>query len=380
MAGTLRWRSAQCRSPKTNRMTAYLWLCLSAAAAGIINAIAGGGTLLTFPALVAALPAAAAHELANATSTVALLPGSAASAWGYRKELAEARRWLGLLVPPSLAGGAVGALLVEEASFRILVPWLILTAAVLFLLQPAVARRVGRREPAGPPSARTVALLVVAQFLVAVYGGYFGAGIGIVMLSTLSFLGLGNIYRVNALKTVLALCINGSAALLFVARGLVVWQYALAMAAAAVLGGYVGARGTLALRPAVVRWVVIVIGFGLAAYYFYREGTAGETASSPAVRHQETRFPRTNTAATLPGKRTPSNGLQPQSVRRSSRRTVVGRSRSSTVREPTYPGSNRPYLSERKALTKAPGLAQQMAAIRSGLKPRSRSSQVTNGP
>jgi uncharacterized membrane protein YfcA len=262
-------------------MIEYFWLCLTAAAAGVVNAIAGGGTLLTFPALTTALPRSVAEELANGTSTLALLPGSAASAWGYRNELAACRRWLLLLAPPSLLGGGLGAVLVVQESFRVLVPWLILTAAVLFLVQPLVARLVKRRTPAGPPSAAALGLIVVAQFLVAVYGGYFGAGIGILMLSTLSFLGLKDIHEVNGLKSVLALCINGVAAGVFVARGLVVWPFAVAMALAAIVGGYAGARLALKFKPALVRWVVIAIGFGLAAYYFYRQyAPAGENLPS----------------------------------------------------------------------------------------------------
>lgn len=246
----------------------YVALCLSSTAAGAVNAIAGGGTLLTFPALVAAL---SATGLANATSTAALMPGTVASAWGFRDQLAGCRRWLILLAPTSLLGGAVGALLVEESSFKVLVPWLILTAAVLFLLQPAVARLVRRRAATGPPSRHFLALAVVAQFFIAVYGGYFGAGIGILMLSTLSFLDLKNIHQINAVKNVLALAINGTAAALFVARRMVVWEYALPMALASIVGGYVAARLSQRLPPMLIRAVVIVIGFSLAAYYFYRQ-------------------------------------------------------------------------------------------------------------
>lgn len=246
----------------------YLILCVSSAAAGCVNAIAGGGTLLTFPALVSAL---SATGLANATSTAALMPGTVASAWGFRDQLAGCRRWLVLLTPTSLLGGAVGALLVEEASFKVLVPWLILTAAVLFLFQPAVARLVRRRAATGPTGRRALVLAVVAQFFIAVYGGYFGAGIGILMLSTLSFLDLENIHQVNAVKNVLALAINGTAAALFVARRMVAWEFALPMALASIIGGYAAARLSQRLPPPLIRAVVIVIGFGLATYYFYRQ-------------------------------------------------------------------------------------------------------------
>jgi uncharacterized membrane protein YfcA len=245
----------------------YLWLCLTAVAAGAVNAVAGGGTLLTFPALTAVVPV----DVANGTSTVALSPGSFASVWGYRQQLAACKRWIVWLAPPSLLGGLIGASLVEEASFRIVIPYLILLAAVLFLLQPTIARLFKQQADAlKAPSGKTLAVIVGVQFLIGIYGGYFGAGIGILMLSSLSFLGLKDIHETNSLKTFLALCTNLVAAGVFIARGLVQWEYALAMALAAITGGYLGARFSLLLRPAIVRWIVIAIGFSLAAYYFAR--------------------------------------------------------------------------------------------------------------
>ncbi len=244
----------------------YLWLCLSAVAAGAVNALAGGGTLLTFPVLtgvVLVLP-----KIANATSTVALFPGSFASVWGYRRQLPACKKWIAWLTLPSVLGGALGAYLVDD-QFGAVVPWLILLAAVLFLLQPALAR-LFKREAAAlqHPSGKLLAGIVVVQLFIGVYGGYFGAGIGILMLSSLSFLGLKDIHETNALKSFLALCMNVVAAGLFIVRDMVEWRYALAMAAAAILGGYLGARFGLLLRPGLVRWIVIVIGFSLAAYYF----------------------------------------------------------------------------------------------------------------
>jgi uncharacterized membrane protein YfcA len=242
----------------------YLWLCLSAVAAGAVNAVAGGGTLLTFPALTTIfLP-----KVANATSTVALFPGSVASVWGYRRQLLACKKWIVWLTLPSVLGGALGAYLVDD-HFGAVVPWLILLASILFLLQPTIARLLKRQSEALRSPSRTIlAGIVVVQFFIGVYGGYFGAGIGILMLSSLSFLGLKDIHEVNALKSFLAFCMNVVAAGLFSARGMVEWRFALPMAAAAVLGGYLGARFSLLLRPALVRWIVIVIGFSLAAYYF----------------------------------------------------------------------------------------------------------------
>jgi uncharacterized membrane protein YfcA len=251
-----------------------LWLCLSALVAGAINAVAGGGTLLTFPALLAALSplgAAEAAVVANATSTVALVPGSASSVWGYRREFRPVRRWALILMGPSLVGGVVGALLVTRLPpeyFAALVPWLILTAALLFLAQPTLTRLtgLGKGQAAPPPGAHAAA--VAFQLLVAVYGGYFGAGIGILMISALSLMGVGDIHRMNALKTFLGVCINGVSVAVFVIDGKVDWPKALLMAATAVAGGYLGARVARRLPHGLVRWLVIGIGFALAAYYF----------------------------------------------------------------------------------------------------------------
>ncbi|MBI2805922.1 MAG: sulfite exporter TauE/SafE family protein [Planctomycetes bacterium] len=252
----------------------YLWLCLSAIGAGAVNAIAGGGTLLTYPALTAVV----AYHFANATSTVSLFPGTLASVVGYRQHLAACRRWIILLIAPSVIGGTIGAVLVEEKTFRFVVPWLILAAAVLFLLQPTIARTLRTQAAAlREPSPRVLAGIVLIQFLIGIYGGYFGAGIGILMLSSLSFLGLKDIHEVNALKSVLAFGMNIVAAIVFIARDMVVWRFALAMAVASVGGGYLGARFSVRLRPVVVRWIVIAIAFGLAGYYFVKE--FGTTAS-----------------------------------------------------------------------------------------------------
>jgi uncharacterized membrane protein YfcA len=269
-------------------------LAVAAFVAGVMNSIAGGGTLLTFPALMAVLtpvygPTAAA--VANATSTVALLPGSLAGTWGYRREFAPAREFALRMLPPSLAGGLVGSLLLVlfPGHFTPLVPWLILTAAVLFLIQPLLTRLMARwRTAAGvathvPPGAwmkleplrqvrrRQTAMLVGFQFLVAVYGGYFGAGIGILMLTALSLMGLQSIHQANAVKTLLASVINGVSVVVFVAGGLVDWKYAAVMAAAAVLGGYAGARVARRLPAKYVRWLVVAVGFGLAGYYAWKQ-------------------------------------------------------------------------------------------------------------
>jgi uncharacterized protein len=243
-------------------------LALAAFAAGACNAVAGGGTLLTFPALNGVLSPA----IANATSTIALLPGSLAGAWGYRSELREVRGQMQKLLPVSLVGGATGALLLVlyPNTFETLVPWLVLAAAVLFTIQPLVSKWLKRGASPGEPGWATAVGVQAFQFLVAVYGGYFGAGIGILMLTALAFLNVGDIHRMNSIKTVLAAAINAVSVVLFIAWNLIDWPIAGVMAGASVLGGYAGARVARRIPAKVVRIAVACIGFALAAWYFLK--------------------------------------------------------------------------------------------------------------
>ena len=205
---------------------------------------------------------------------MALLPGSISALGGYRREIRECHHWAFLLTVPSLIGGLLGSMLVvwlPPQSFKVLVPWLILLAALLFALQPRIARWTGIGQEHAPASRGKTAAAVFFQLLVAIYGGYFGAGIGILMLSSLAFLGLSDIHRMNAIKSLLASLINGISAIVFIATGTVHWRYALAMAVAAIVGGYAGAHTARRLDRKLVRSIVVVIGFGLASYYFYRQ-------------------------------------------------------------------------------------------------------------
>jgi uncharacterized membrane protein YfcA len=252
----------------------YLTLCLAAVVAGAINSIGGGGTLLTFPALFAVLGySGEAAVVANATSTVALCPGSLAAMWGYRRELTGASRWIALLIPPSVIGGYIGSRLLVELpgeSFKTLVPWLILAATLLLGGQPLIARWTGvGQEHAAPTSWKAVAV-VAFQFLVAVYGGYFGAGIGILMLAALAMMGMSDIHRMNGLKTLFAFAINSVSVVVFIVSGAVDWRYAPVMIASAVAGGYMGARVARRLDKNLVRRAVVVLGFALAGWYFLR--------------------------------------------------------------------------------------------------------------
>lgn len=251
-------------------ITELFLLCASALLAGIVNSVAGGGTLLTFPVLVWTL---GSPVLANGTSTTVLFPGSLAAAWGYRRELADQRRWIVPLLIPSLIGGLLGTWLVvsqPEKIFEHLVPWLILTATCLFLLQPMITRWTGVGRPHQQPSPMVFGGIIVFQFLVALYGGYFGAGIGILMLSSLALMGVGDIHRMNALKSLLASAINGMSVVLFICYGKVDWNHTVPMIAAAIAGGFLGASVARRLNKNLVRYSVIAIGFVLSVYYFAR--------------------------------------------------------------------------------------------------------------
>jgi uncharacterized membrane protein YfcA len=241
----------------------------SAFAAGAINSVAGGGTLLTFPTLVwLGLNSVAA----NATSTVAIWPGAVGSMWGYRKELRSADRSLLALTAPSLAGGIAGALMLRftpPSIFDALVPVLILFATILFMVQETV-QRVFKTGEMRHHSGKWLAGAMVFQFLVALYGGFFGAGIGILMLAALSILGLTDIHQMNGLKNFFALCINGVAALYFIFARMVEWPYVLIMVAGAIAGGVGGAGLARRMGRTAVRGIVIAIGFAMAASLFVK--------------------------------------------------------------------------------------------------------------
>jgi len=237
----------------------------SAVVAGIMNALAGGGTILTFPALLlAGVPAIQA----NATSTVALVPGSISSLAGYRREVGAHRQWLTRLLIPSLLGGALGSvllLLTPEKIFARLAPFLVLFATLLFLFQIVWSRRAPGTEGGERAS---WGLASIAQFFVAIYGGYFGAGAGILMLVILGFLGLTDIHAMNGLKNFFGICINGVASAWFIFKGVVNWPLALLMMTGAIAGGWIGAGFARRIGKEKARIAVVVIGFGITAVLF----------------------------------------------------------------------------------------------------------------
>jgi uncharacterized membrane protein YfcA len=238
--------------------------------AGAINSIAGGGTLVSFPTLIwLGLPSLTA----NATSTVAIWPAAVSSMVGYRRELSTASPRMLVLVIPSLIGGIVGALLLRRTPpelFDALVPFLILFATLLFMVQEPIQRKLKTAHAAAHTSPRWLAGAMLFQLLVALYGGYFGAGIGILMLAALSILGLTDIHQMNGLKNFFGGCINGVAAFYFVWARMVYWPFVILMAVGAIAGGYSGAGFARRLGRNAVRRIVIAIGFGMALSLFVK--------------------------------------------------------------------------------------------------------------
>jgi uncharacterized membrane protein YfcA len=238
--------------------------------AGAINSVAGGGTLVSFPALIWL---GLDSVTANATSTVAIWPGTVGSAWGYRRELGKAdKRFLALIVP-SLIGGIAGAILLRNtptATFDHLVPYLILFATLLFAVQETVQRKLGTGSDARRQTTGWLIGGMLFQLAVGLYGGYFGAGIGILMLAALAILGLKDIHEMNSLKVVFGGSINGIAAVYFVWKQMVYWPFVVLMAVASVLGGWIGAGTARKMGRTTVRRIVILIGIGMAVSLFLK--------------------------------------------------------------------------------------------------------------
>ena len=253
-----------------------LFLFIVAAIAGALNSVAGGGSFLTLPAL---LYAGITPVVANATSTLAMWPGSVSSTIAYRRELKATTRWLARLGIVSLVGGWIGAVLLvrtPDTSFIRLLPWLMLVAAATFTFGRRKSAAEARSADSEANQAvslwqRDVILVAVLQFFIAVYGGYFGGGMGIMMLATFSLAGMTDLHEMNGLKSFLGTAINGLALVEFVVRGAVAWQPGLIMTVGAILGGYLGAATARKVDTKWIRFLVIVIGWAMTAYFFVRQ-------------------------------------------------------------------------------------------------------------
>jgi uncharacterized membrane protein YfcA len=244
------------------------WVSLVSFIAGAINAVAGGGTFLTFPALTGI--ARLSERVANMTSTIGLWPGSAASVVAARREFR--RLPAGMLIAfstISLIGGGFGAWLLlhtTDTQFRLFIPWLLAFATGIFGFSKPIARWAGRKH--GSRSLKWTAFVAGVQIAVAIYGGYFGAGIGVLMLAGLSFAGLDDIHQMNALKVLLSTLINAVAAIVFLFYP-INWPIAAAMAIASIAGGFLGMVGARRVQPDKLRLFILGIGVSLTAYYFY---------------------------------------------------------------------------------------------------------------
>jgi hypothetical protein len=248
----------------------YVLAGLAALAAGVVNALAGGGTLITFPTLTAlGVPPIAA----NVTNTVALSPGYLGATFAQSKDLQGQSRRVRLTVPAAILGGLLGGVLLlrtGERTFRALVPFLILLASVLLAVQGRVRAWLGRRSPHGTPGLAGEAWAALPVGLASIYGGYFGAGLSVIVLAVLGLLLDDTLTRLNALKQAIAFSVNVAAAVLFVFSGKVVWPVAAVMAVGAVSGGALGGKLARRVRPATLRWVVVGIGIVVAILYWVR--------------------------------------------------------------------------------------------------------------
>ena len=243
-----------------------------AVVSGMMNAVAGGGSFLSFPAL---LMVGVPPIQANATNALALYPASLGSIGAYRNELrgGEARRVLFPLLATGVVGALVGAvtlLVTPPHMFVRLIPWLLLAATLLFAFSRKITAAL--LPNGGGEAALTTTGGALAQFFIAFYIGYFGAGAGILMMALLALLGMTHIHRINAYKTVQAAACNGIAVVAFVTKGVIYWKHAGVMVAGALLGGYFGAWYAQKMKQEHVRWIVIAIGAGMSAYFFWKTG------------------------------------------------------------------------------------------------------------
>jgi uncharacterized membrane protein YfcA len=239
---------------------------------GALNAVAGGGSFITLPALIYG---GVSPVMANATSTMALWPGSVSSALAYRREVSLVGRWLPLFAATSLVGGLLGAILLvrtSNGSFVRLLPWLMLVAAVTFTFGGAVTSRLKRRTAHlfGSQTERPTLWTLLLQLVIATYGGYFGGGMGIMMLAVFAMTGMTDMHAMNGLKVFLAVAINGVALAAFVAQGAVAWTPGLVMVAGGIVGGYAGAAIARRCDELYIRAFAIAVAWAMTIYFFLR--------------------------------------------------------------------------------------------------------------
>lgn len=243
---------------------------IAALAAGFVNAIAGGGTLISFPVLIAlGVPPVAA----NITNTIALCPGYFGGVMAQRKDFHTQKQRLWKILPVSITGGIAGGLLLlntSENSFRILIPYLILLSAIILVLQPRLKKYVESRLARSLHHKTNDFLILLVLFPAAIYGGYFGAGLGVILLAILGLLTDDSLVKLNALKQAISLSINVSAAIYFSFSDQVNWPIVFVMIFGSVSGGMIGGRTATQIKPGVLRWAVVVTGVAVAVIYFIK--------------------------------------------------------------------------------------------------------------
>lgn len=248
----------------------YVLVGLAAVLGGAVNALAGGGTLITFPMLTAVgIPAVAA----NVTNTVALCPGYLGATFAQSKDLLGQERRMWMLLPTGVLGGIAGGILLlhtSEQMFRSLVPWLILLAAGLLAVQDPLRAWILRRMEHAAHSTAHEKWTILPVIPAAIYGGYFGAGVSVIVLAVLGLVLEDSLTRLNALKQAISFSINIAAAIFFLFSGQVVWGVALVMAVGALAGGALGGRLAGRIRPVVLRWIVVTVGVVVAVIYFIK--------------------------------------------------------------------------------------------------------------
>jgi hypothetical protein len=248
----------------------YLFASLAAVIAGMFNALAGGGTLITFPTL---LSIGLTPVVANVTNTVALCPGFLGGTLAQTGDLKDQKKRLWLAVPAALLGGLTGGFLLlrtSEKLFSNLVPFLILLAASLLALQTPLRTWLAHRQAHTPATLVKETWIILPVFLGAIYGGYFGAGLSIIMLAVLGLMLNDNLTRLNALKQSIGFSANIAAALLFAFSGKINWNVAVVMMVGALLGGSMGGRLASRVKPNVLRWIVVTIGFIVGMVYLVK--------------------------------------------------------------------------------------------------------------
>lgn len=243
---------------------------IAALGAGFVNAIAGGGTLITFPTLIAlGLP----PITANITNTVALSPGFLGGTFAQRKDFESQKQRLFKILPVCVAGGIVGGVLLinnSESTFKTLIPYLLLIATFFLAIQVPLKKLISSKSTKETPVFLKNFGMYALLFLASVYGGYFGAGLGVILMAILGLIINETLTKLNVLKQAISFCINGTAAIYFSFTGQVEWTFAFVMVFGSISGGMIGGKLAGKINPEILRWIIVAVGVTLSVYYFWK--------------------------------------------------------------------------------------------------------------